>query len=160
MVGSGSSGGTGGGLAELPVESVQVRLDQVRFESFRFVIIGAGSAGCLLARRLAIAGVGQVLLIEASPSSNDRDVRSVVPAYYARTFGSRLDWSYATVPQAGLASRRIAWPRGRVLGGCGAINALIHLQASPADFDRWSSAGCSGWDWQSLNVRSGSSAER
>ncbi len=124
--------------------------DQLSFDTFQFVVIGGGSAGCLIAQRLATANVGRVLLIEASPARNDNDVRTIVPAYYARTFHSKLDWSFTTVPQPGLGGRRIAWPRGRALGGCGAINAMIHLQAAPADFDRWSASGCSGWDWDSI----------
>ena len=65
------------------------------------------------------------------------DVRTVVPAYYPKTFGSRLDWAFLTEPQAGLNSRRIAWPRGKTLGGSGAINAMIYMQAAPSDFNRW-----------------------
>ena len=80
----------------------------------------------------------------------DADVRTVAPALYPRTFGSRLDWQFATEPQPKLNGRRIAWPRGKTLGGSAAINALIYLQAAEADFNRWSDAGCKGWNWPSM----------
>lgn len=102
---------------------------------FRFVIVGAGSAGCLLARLLAERQSEPVAVIEAGAAR--QDVRSTVPNFYPRTFGSALDWNLATVPQAGLAQRRIAWPRGKTVGGSGAINALIYMQAAAADFAHW-----------------------
>lgn len=107
--------------------------------AFDFIVVGGGSAGGWIARRLASQHVGRVALIEAGPAASD--VRSRVPNWYPRTFGTKLDWNYATEPQLGLSGRRIAWPRGRVLGGSGAINALIYLQAALADFERW------GWKW-------------
>lgn len=112
---------------------------QLADAEFRYIVVGGGSAGCLIARRLAERQAGTVALIEAGPLSSD--VRTVVPNYYPRTFGSSLDWGYATEPQNGLAGRRIAWPRGKLLGGSGAINALIFLQAASDDFRRW------GWHW-------------
>ncbi|MDX1929124.1 MAG: FAD-dependent oxidoreductase, partial [Pirellulaceae bacterium] len=124
---------------------------------YDYIIIGGGSAGCLLARRLVQANCGTVALIEAgdatanTEAANARaDVRTVVPAYYPKTFGSHLDWAFSTEPQAGLNGRRIAWPRGKTLGGSGAINAMIYLQAAASDFDRWSLAGCRGWDWRTM----------
>ena len=124
---------------------------------YDFIIIGGGTAGCLLARLLVEAQAGTVALIEAGDGRRDvgspPDVRSVVPAFYPRTFGSKLDWAYLTEPQTGLNGRRIAWPRGKTLGGSSAINALIYLQAARADFDRWALNGCQGWDWQSITKK-------
>jgi choline dehydrogenase len=107
--------------------------------TFDFLIVGGGSAGGWIARRLAAHRIGRVALIEAGSSSNDPRTR--VPNWYARTFGTPLDWNFSTETQSELSNRRIAWPRGRLLGGSGAINALIYLQAASADFERW------GWDW-------------
>ncbi len=122
---------------------------------YDFIILGGGTAGCLLARLLIEANIGTVVLVEAGDGRRAigslPDVRSVVPALYPRTFGSELDWAYATTPQAGLNGRCIAWPRGKTLGGSSAINALIYLQAAPGDFNRWSNNGCRGWDWQALS---------
>jgi len=114
-------------------------LPSINEQEFDFIVVGGGSAGGWIARRLASQHVGRVALIEAGPAS--RDLRARVPNWYPRTFGTKLDWNYATEPQLGLSGRRIAWPRGRVLGGSGAINALIYLQAALADFERW------GWKW-------------
>jgi len=119
---------------------------------YDFIVIGGGSAGCLLARRLVESNCGTVALIEAGDSGDvgKVDARTVVPAYYPKTFGSRLDWVFSTELQTGLNGRRIAWPRGKTLGGSGAINALIYIQAAASDFDRWAESGCIGWDWQSV----------
>lgn len=102
---------------------------------FHYVVVGAGSAGCTLARLLATGQSRSVAVIEAGAAVSD--VRSVVPNYYPRCFGSALDWNFATVPQPQLGDRRIAWPRGKVVGGSGAINALIFMLAADADFAAW-----------------------
>jgi choline dehydrogenase len=108
-------------------------------DNYDYVIIGGGTAGCRLAARLAGADIGTVALVEAGEIA--RDVRTIVPQWYLRLFGSRLDWKLVTDPIPGLQARRLAWPRGRLLGGSGAINASIYLQAACGDFDRW------GWEW-------------
>ncbi len=99
------------------------------------MIVGAGSAGCRLAQLLAEGQAGNVALIEAGRKTTD--VRSTVPNFYPRTFGSQLDWNFSTVPQPALGGRRLHWPRGKLLGGSGAINALIFLQAAQQDFATW-----------------------
>jgi choline dehydrogenase len=103
---------------------------------FRWLVVGGGTAGCLLARRLAESRGGTVGLIEAG--SAPRDARTVAPAWYPRAQGTRLDWGFRTEPQAALAGRQLAWPRGRALGGSSAINALIYLLPAPGDLERWS----------------------
>lgn len=108
--------------------------------TYRSLIVGGGSTGCLLAYLLARRGYGPVALIEAGPRSSD--VRTRVPNWYPRLFGSRLDWQFDTVPQTGMHARRLRWPRGKLLGGSGAINALIYLEPATADLQRW------GWkEW-------------
>ncbi len=124
--------------------------NQLSIKDYAFIVIGGGSAGCLLARLLAERDCGPVALLEAGHSS--ADIRTRVPAYYPRIFGSPFDWGFATEPQAGLNGRSIAWPRGKVLGGSGAINALIYLQAAEADFNRWLKSGCEGWRGQSVKT--------
>lgn len=116
----------------------------MKHAEYAFIILGGGSAGCLLASQLA--SHASVLLIEAG--SAIEHPFSSVPAYYPRTFGSRLDWGYSTTPQLGLNNRSILWPRGKGLGGSGAINALIYMQPALADFDRWALQGCSDWSAQ------------
>ncbi len=120
----------------------------VRRTDFDYVIVGGGSAGGWIARRLATSNLGSVAIIEAGPRTDD--VRTVVPNWYPKTFGTSLDWNLTTEPQAGLSGRRIPWPRGRLLGGSGAINAMIYLQPSADDLNRW------GWDWAPALVDSSS----
>ncbi|HBE70939.1 MAG TPA: hypothetical protein DDW52_22565, partial [Planctomycetaceae bacterium] len=94
-------------------------------QQFDYVIVGAGSAGCLIARYLALHTDATIALVEAGPSTGD--IRTSVPVYYLRLYGSQFDWGFATVPQPQLAGRRINWPRGKLVGGCGATNAMIYL---------------------------------
>jgi len=109
-----------------------------------YLIIGGGTAGCILAARLSEDPSRRVTLLEAGPE--DRDVWIHIPAGYARLFASgKYDWAFATEPEPELNNRSIAWPRGRVLGGWGSINGLVFLRGSPHDYDRWAQAGARGW---------------
>ena len=107
---------------------------------FDVILVGAGAAGCQLALDLAAEGCSVALVEAGGPV---QDVRSTVPIYYPKLFGSRYDYQLQTEPEKGLRNRRIAWPRGKGVGGSTAINAQIFLQASQGDFDRW------GWNWAS-----------
>ena len=120
--------------------------------SYRFVIVGAGSAGCCLAQLLARKYNEPIALIEAGGAEQAHNVRSIVPNYYPRAFRSSLDWHYVTAPQTQLAGRRIAWPRGKLLGGSGAINALIYMQPAAADW--------LAWEWDASSVAAASQALR
>ena len=114
-----------------------------------YVIVGGGTAGCILAARLSEDPATQVVLLEAGPP--DRDIWIHVPAGYARLSKSRrYDWGYATEPEPELNGRSIAWPRGRVLGGSGSVNGLVFLRGSPHDYDRWAQAGARGWAWDDV----------
>ncbi len=118
-------------------------------ETFDFVIVGAGSAGCVLANRLTASGDYRVLLLEAGPW--DRNPWIHVPIGYAKTmFHQRLNWGYHTEPVSGLAGRRIYWPRGRVVGGSSSINGLIYVRGQPQDYDDWAHQGNEGWSWREL----------
>ena len=113
------------------------------------LVIGGGTAGCIMAARLSEDPAVQVTLLEAGPE--DRDPWIHIPAGYARLFASgRYDWKFATEPEPELGGRSVNWPRGRVLGGSGSINGLVFLRGSPHDYDRWAQAGARGWSYQDV----------
>ena len=109
-----------------------------------YIIVGAGSAGCVLANRLSADRSRSVLLLEAGPP--DRYPWIHIPIGYAKTmFNPRVNWCFHTEPEAGMHGRRIYWPRGRTLGGSSSINGLIAIRGQPEDYDGWAAAGCAGW---------------
>jgi choline dehydrogenase len=110
--------------------------------AYDFIVVGAGSAGCAVAGRLASESSARVLLIEAGGSDRRLAVRA--PLAGIRQFGSSLDWAYETDPEPGCADRRIAQPRGRVLGGTSAMNAMVWVKGSNLDYDGWR---LPGWTW-------------
>ncbi len=118
-------------------------------EIFDYVIVGAGTAGCVLANRLSADGETTVLLLEAGGS--DQTVWIQLPIGYGRTFfDSRVNWMYDTDPVSGLDGRSSYWPRGKVIGGSGSINAMVHVRGQRSDFDDWAAAGNSGWGWDDV----------
>jgi len=118
-------------------------------ESFDFVLIGGGTAGCLLASRLSEDASRSVLLLEAGPSS--RSLWTTLPVGYFKTvFNKRLGWGYSTQPEPELHERRIAWPRGKLLGGTGAINGMVYIRGQAADYDSWAEQGNTGWSYEDV----------
>lgn len=114
-----------------------------------YVVVGGGTAGCIVAARLSEDPASRVILLEAGPE--DRDVWIHVPAGYARlAVSGHYDWGFATEPELGLDGRRVPWPRGRVLGGSGSVNGLVFLRGSPHDYDRWAQAGARGWSYEDV----------
>lgn len=112
------------------------------------IIVGAGTAGCVLAERLTSAGQFRVLLIEAGGKPSSPFVK--MPAGFAKLFKSKLDWNFESEPQTAANGRRIFTPRGKMLGGSSNMNAQIHQWCHPADFDEWVAAGATGWGWEDV----------
>ncbi|MGE4069758.1 MAG: GMC family oxidoreductase [Lysobacterales bacterium] len=113
---------------------------------YDYIIVGAGSAGCVLANRLSADGRHRVLLLEAG----GRDWHPFIhmPAGLAKLVGYKfLNWNYETEPEPHLDNRRMYWPRGRVLGGSSSINAMCYIRGQRADYDAWAAAGNRGWSW-------------
>jgi len=112
-----------------------------------YIVAGAGSAGCILARRLAETGAS-VILLEAGGPDRTRLVRQpgmIAIFHNVPALKKRLDWGYYTAPQAGALGRRIPQPRGRVLGGSGSINGMVFVRGNRQNYDDWAAAGCAGW---------------
>lgn len=117
--------------------------------SFDYVVIGAGSAGCLLANRLSADPRTKVLVLEAG--GKDDWIWFHIPVGYLFAIGNpRADWLFQTEPQPGLGGRALAYPRGKVLGGCSAINAMVYMRGQAADYDGWRQLGLAGWGWDDV----------
>ena len=115
-------------------------------KSYDYIVVGAGSAGCVLANRLSAHA--KVLLVEAGGADTKREIR--IPAAFQKLFKSSVDWAYYTEAEAQLNHRRMYWPRGKVLGGCSAINAMIYIRGHRRDYDAWRDAGNPGWGFDDV----------
>ncbi len=114
--------------------------------TYDFLIIGAGSAGCVLANRLSADGRYSVLLLEAGPA--DRNPWIHIPIGYAKTmFNARVNWCFTTEPEPHMNGRKVYWPRGKTLGGSSSINGLIYIRGQRQDYDAWAAAGNPGWSY-------------
>jgi choline dehydrogenase len=120
-------------------------------ETFDYVIVGAGTAGCVLADRLSASGRNRVLILEAGGSDARFWIKA--PIGYGITFAdARVNWKFQALPSPGLDGRGMYWPRGRVVGGSSSINAMVYCRGMPADFDDWRELGNSGWGWDEVRA--------
>src|ERR1700682_3593178 len=115
----------------------------MRKAMYDYVIVGAGSAGCVLANRLTEDPAVSVLLLESGGADTAREFR--IPAAFSKLFQSANDWSYYTEEQEHLKQRKVYMPRGKVLGGCSSINAMIYMRGNRYDYDHWCALGNRGW---------------
>ena len=119
------------------------------FGTFDYVIVGAGSAGCVLANRLSANPKNRVLLLEAGGSDRYHWVH--IPVGYLYCIDNpRTDWRFRTAPEAGLNGRSLIYPRGRLLGGCSSINGMLYIRGQAADYDAWRQMGNTGWGWDEV----------
>ncbi len=118
-------------------------------DSYDYIVIGAGTAGCILANRLSEKTSHKVLLLEAGGKDHNPWVH--IPVGYFKTMHNpKTDWCYRTQPDSGLNGRSIAWPRGKLLGGSSSINGLIYIRGQKEDFDEWTSFGNRGWSFDEM----------
>jgi choline dehydrogenase len=115
--------------------------------TYEYVVIGAGSAGCVLANRLSAAGAS-VLLLESGGSSRHLGVKA--PAAFSTLFQSPRDWNYLSEPEPALFGRRLYLPRGRMLGGSSSMNAMMYVRGNRADYDGWARDGATGWSYEEV----------
>ena len=113
-----------------------------------YIVVGAGSAGCVLANRLSADPRNKVLLLEAGP--RDRNLWIHIPVGYYKTMLSPLSWGHETEPEPALGNRKVHWPRGKVLGGSSSINGLVYMRGQPQDYDHWRQLGNLGWGWEDV----------
>ncbi|MBL1089972.1 MULTISPECIES: GMC family oxidoreductase [Streptomyces] len=115
---------------------------------YDYIIVGAGSAGCVLAARLSEDEDVRVLLVEAGPPDDAREIH--VPAALAKLFQTKYDWRYLSDCEPGLDGRRRALPRGRMLGGSSSMNAMVYIRGNRRDYDAWAAAGAEQWGWDDV----------
>ncbi|MEO7403507.1 MAG: GMC family oxidoreductase N-terminal domain-containing protein, partial [Burkholderiales bacterium] len=118
-------------------------------DTYDYIIVGAGSAGCVLANRLTASGKHSVLLLEAGPA--DKSFWIHLPGGNQKALADkRIGWGFQTEPEASLANRSIGIPRGKTLGGSSAVNGMVYIRGQAEDYDEWARSGCTGWSWDEV----------
>src|SRR5271154_2557546 len=112
-------------------------------KTYDYIIVGAGSAGCVLAARLTEDPQTRVLLLEAGPRDTRKEVH--IPAAFSKLYKTSVDWNYSTEPEPWLNNRKLYWPRGKMLGGSSSMNAMIYMRGNRLDYDYWASLGNKSW---------------
>jgi len=130
------------------VDSRPALREDARVTSADYVIVGAGSAGCVLAARLSEDPSARVTLLEAG--GRDRHPNIKIPAAFAKQFRTKLDWDLDTEPEPHCDGRSLFVPRGKCLGGSSSMNAMLYVRGRPLDYDLWESRGCEGWGWSDV----------
>jgi len=137
-----------GYLNSLQFGMIQVQTQDTLME-YDYIVVGAGSAGCVMANRLSENPSNRVLLLEAGGADSSPFIH--MPAGLAQlATNTKVNWSYETEPQAGLNQRRMYWPRGKVLGGSSSINAMVYIRGQAEDYDHWESLGNPGWGFDDV----------
>ncbi|MEW6323520.1 MAG: GMC family oxidoreductase N-terminal domain-containing protein [Acidobacteriota bacterium] len=135
-------------LGALPL-AARARVTAAVQSDVDYIIVGAGSSGCVIANRLSADPSMRVLIVEAGPPGGD-DPAITTPGRWVSLLGSAYDWKYQTEPEADLEGRRLAFPRGKVLGGSSAINAMTYVRGHRRDFDGWAAEGNAGWSYKDV----------
>src|ERR1700739_229269 len=129
---------------------METRTMATRLEGdYDYIIVGAGTAGCILANRLSADPKTRVLILEAG--GGDNWIWFHIPVGYLFALGTpRSDWCFKTEPEQGLNGRSLSYPRGKAIGGSSAVNAMIYMRGQAADYDHWRQLGLAGWSWSDV----------